>query len=124
MQSRFHTVADVLAAAATAADFCNFDGQVELSSVGIFGNQPLAIVVTWDDARAVELLLDAGAPINAKHEDGDTALHHAIRMGHFGIARLLIARGADQAIRNDEGKLARDYCWNEEWQGLGLSDGA
>ena len=52
--------------------------------------------------------------------DGDTALIHAIRMGEFTVARLLIARGANRDIRNDEGKLARDYCWEGEWKGLGL----
>ena len=60
----------------------------------IFGSQPLEIAVTWGEVQAVELLLDAGAAINAKHEGGNTALHHAIRMGNFGIARL-----ADQTRR-------------------------
>jgi hypothetical protein len=88
--------------------------------VGIFGCQPLKIVVTWDDLRAVELLLDAGAAINARHEGGDTALRHALRKGHFGLARWLIRRGASQCIPNDEGKLPRDLCWIGEWEGLGL----
>jgi hypothetical protein len=121
MNSRYRTAQEVLDDAATAVDFFGREEPLLLTSVGIFGNQPLAIVVTWDDANAVSILLDAGVPIDAQHEDGDTALHHAIRMGHFGIARLLVERGADQTIRNNEGKLARDYCWEGEWKGLGLS---
>ena len=54
------------------------------------------------DVRAVELLLDAGAAVNATHEGGDTALHHAVRMGNYRIARLLTGRGADQSIRNNQ----------------------
>ena len=110
--------------AASAVDFMGYEGPIECTSVGMFGSQPLKIVVTWGDVEAVRLLLDAGAPIDAPHEDGDTALHHAIRMGHFGVARLLIARGANQTFQNGEGKLARDYCHNSEWAELGLHDDA
>jgi ankyrin repeat protein len=124
MTSRYRTAQEVLADAATAVDFLGREEPLQLTSVGIFGNQPLKIVVTWDDANAVALLLDAGAPIDAQHEDGDTALHHAIRMGHFGVARVLIGRGANQCIRNNEGKLARDYCHDGEWKGLGLKHDA
>ena len=120
MSSRYRNVQEVLDDAASAVDFLGREEPLLLTSVGIFGNQPLSIVVTWGDANAVSLLLDAGAPIDAQHEGGDTALHHAIRMGHFEVARLLINRSADQTIRNSEGKLARDYCWEGEWQGLGL----
>jgi ankyrin repeat protein len=124
MNSRYRTAQEVLADAATAVDLLGREEPLLLTSVGIFGNQPLAIVVTWDDANAVALLLDAGAPIDAQHEDGDTALHHAIRMGHFGIVRLLIDRGANQTIRNSEGKFARDYCWEGEWKGQGFKHDA
>lgn len=121
MSSRFRTAAEVLETVGTVVEFSD-TSPVKIDSVGIFGSQPLKTVVTWDDPTAVELLLAAGAHIDAQHEDGDTALHHAIRMGHFAIVRLLVARGANQQIRNDEGKLPRDYCWSEEWAALGLSN--
>lgn len=120
MSSRFRTAEEVLETVGDVVEFGSIQ-PVRIDSVGIFGSQPLKIVVTWDDASAVQLLLDAGASIDAQHEEGDTALHHAIQMGHFAIARLLIGRGANQRIRNNEGKLPRDYCWNGEWAGLGLA---
>jgi hypothetical protein len=112
---------EVLDAVWDVIEFGSFTQRPKVDSVGAFGSQPLKVVVTWGDVRAVELLLDAGAPVNAKHEGGDTALHHAIRMANFGLARLLIGRGANQTIRNDEGKLPRDLCWTGEWEGLGLT---
>lgn len=47
------------------------------------------------------LLLDA-APgcINAQDADGDTPLHNAARGGFPEVVRLLLARGADAAVRN------------------------
>jgi ankyrin repeat protein len=102
-------------------EFSSFPNRPTVGSVGIFGSQPLKVAVTWGDPNAVALLLDAGAPIDAQHEGGDTALHHAIRMGYFGVARLLIGRSADQTIRNALGQLPRDLCWSGEWASLGLT---
>jgi ankyrin repeat protein len=102
-------------------EFGSFPNRPTLNSVGIFGSQPLKVAVSWGDPHAVALLLNAGAPIDAQHEGGDTALHHAIRMGHFDVARLLIGRSADQTIRNALGQLARDLCWSGEWASLGLT---
>jgi len=116
----YRNAEDVLDLIWKVVEFGSFSERPTVDSLGIFGSQPLKIAVTWDDLRAVELLLDAGAAIDARHEGGDTALHHALRMGHFGLARWLIRRGANQSIRNDDGKLPRDLCWSGEWEGLGL----
>jgi len=120
MNSRYDSVDDVLDAVWGTAEFDGFEERPTVDSKGIFGSHPLKTVVTWNDPEPVRLLLDAGADINEHHEGGDTALHHAIRLGNFSVARLLIERGADQTIRNNERKLPRDYCWSGEWEGLGL----
>lgn len=51
--------------------------------------------------RIVELLLGAGADVNAKpaRSNGCTALTAAIRQGHLNIVKLLIERGADVNAR-------------------------
>jgi hypothetical protein len=120
MASRYTTATQVLESVAGTVGFADHPRPLSVTSVGIFTSQPLNVAVTWGDPVAVGLLLDAGAPIDAKHEHGDTALIHAIRMREFGVARLLLNRGANKSIRNDEGKLARDYCPNDECRDLGL----
>jgi hypothetical protein len=118
---RTYTHADeVLDDVWAVVEFGSFPQRPTVNSVGIFGSGPLKVATSWGDTNAVSLLLDAGADINARHEGGDTALHHALRMSHFAVARLLIQRGADQNFRNDDGKLPRDLCWSGEWQDLGL----
>ena len=47
------------------------------------------------DVPALEALLDAGADLNARDEQGQTALMNASRDGHTAMVRLLVARGAD-----------------------------
>jgi ankyrin repeat protein len=116
----FRNAEEVLDAVADASYFSPDVVRPDLNTPNIFGDRPLQVVITWGDINAVKLLLDAGAPLNAKNENGNTALHHALQMGQFAIARCLITAGADQSIRNDEGKLPRDMCWEGEWGSLGL----
>jgi len=56
-----------------------------------------ALVEAAADGRteSVRLMLDAGFPIQARGEDGGTALHHAAFAGSASTVRLLIERGAD-----------------------------
>ena len=48
-----------------------------------------------DFAAGVATLLDLGVPVDGRDETGQTALHHAVRLGRFGIVRMLLQRGAD-----------------------------
>jgi ankyrin repeat protein len=48
----------------------------------------------WGDSEIVQLLLDAGARVDATDAQGRTALHHACSIGHVEVARLLISRDA------------------------------
>jgi ankyrin repeat protein len=52
---------------------------------------------------AVNLMLDAGWPIDTRGRWGGSALHQALVAGQVEVARLLIERGADLLIRNDYG---------------------
>jgi ankyrin repeat protein len=54
----------------------------------------------------VELLLDAGAPVQRRDEPGFTALRIAVRWGDDDVATLLVARGADaSAVTNGDRAL-------------------
>lgn len=50
---------------------------------------------------AVELLLDAGWPVDSRDDLGETALHSAAYHGHAQTVRLLIDRGADIDAREE-----------------------
>lgn len=52
------------------------------------------------------LLISHGALVDAKDENGETALHHAARNRNYKTFRALLACGADKGIRNREGLLA------------------
>mmetsp|Transcript_27357 Transcript_27357/g.42058 ORF Transcript_27357/g.42058 Transcript_27357/m.42058 type:complete len:416 (+) Transcript_27357:54-1301(+) len=53
---------------------------------------------------------DLGIDVNALDSNGDTALHDAARFGHIEVCKLLLDRGADLAIANNDGKTVRDVA--------------
>ena len=77
------------------------------SSVVTFGqtsnqqlNDQFWEAVRKGDAAAVVALLDKGADVNAKFRYGTTALFKAAERGHLEIVKILLARGADVAVRD------------------------
>jgi ankyrin repeat protein len=106
---KYNTVEDVLARLQHVVEFCN----VELTSVnqtGIGKNTPLAIVAGWGDVRAARLLIDAGADVNTKVEDGETALHRAVANQRKEIIRLLLDSGASKSERDDDGRTPKELA--------------
>ena len=52
--------------------------------------------------KIVQILLDAGAEINAQEEDGSSALITASGGGHKKIVQMLLERGADVNAQGGE----------------------
>ncbi|KAF0696248.1 Aste57867_12946 [Aphanomyces stellatus] len=61
---------------------------------------PLHWAVRIGDARAVTLLLDAGASPHAVDNNHDTPLHYAVAGDALDVAELLVARGANVSAVN------------------------
>jgi Ankyrin repeats (3 copies)/Ankyrin repeats (many copies) len=68
------------------------------------GYTPLHYAIGANLIDVVKAFLDAGAHINAKDKIGDTPLHTAVRcyQDKTDMVRLLVERGADIKIRNDD----------------------
>ena len=78
------------------------------------GFTPLHSAVATDAAAAdlelVRRLLDAGADPNARSASGGTPLHTAAFTGDRRVLDLLLARGGDASIRNEQGNTAADIA--------------
>lgn len=64
---------------------------------------PLSWATMMGHAKAAELLLQLGADVNVRQEDGGTPLHIAASLGRAEIAELLIKEGADVNAKNRGG---------------------
>src|SRR5688572_29440430 len=66
-----------------------------------FASSPKALfeAARIDNVAAVALILDLGTPVNARGDDGETALHLAAASNATGVLSVLLARGADPDVR-------------------------
>ncbi len=70
---------------------------------------PLTAAVTLGDANMVDLLLEAGALVNAKGEGGTTALYQAAVTDGPELAQRLIDAGANMAAKTSRGDTPLHY---------------
>ncbi|MGB6063731.1 MAG: ankyrin repeat domain-containing protein [Desulfomonilaceae bacterium] len=86
-------------------------GGVETAS----GSTALSLAALTGQAEVAELLLEAGADIDARDFDGRTALFEAALSGHLQVVVILLARGADVHVRDISGRtaLTEANVWGE-----------
>ena len=63
----------------------------------------MIIAARFGSIEVVKSLIEAGASLEIQNQEGDTALHIAIKNGRTEIAKLLIAAEAPLEIQNKYG---------------------
>ncbi len=74
------------------------------------GWSPVLYAAGAPDAKALALLLERGAPANARSPNGTTPLMMAARYGTEAAVDLLLGHGADPKLRNDHQLSAGDFA--------------
>lgn len=69
---------------------------------------PLITAAALGRTEAAKILIDAGADLNYRNNDGSTALHTAAFFCHIEIVEALLAKGADKTLKNNGGRTAYD----------------
>jgi ankyrin repeat protein len=83
----------------------------EVNAVDKGGYTALMLAVSNNHTHVVEALLDAGADVNhVETTRGWTALIWAANLGHRDMAKILLFRGAEPAVKDYEGLTARDWA--------------
>lgn len=72
------------------------------------GETALRVAALRNQVAAAELLLAAGAKVDAVGSIGSTPLHDAVRSGSYGMIQLLLARGANPHARDENGETPLD----------------
>ncbi|OQR87074.1 hypothetical protein ACHHYP_09567 [Achlya hypogyna] len=86
----------------------HLSGALDLASIVTSGNHPLVhAMAELGHNEILEMLLTAGAPVDAIEEDGETALHFAARSGNARGVELLLLAGANTDVVTPVGLLCR-----------------
>ncbi len=72
--------------------------------------QPLHSAAAGRQLGIMRMLLERGAPVNARQHLGWTALHEAANQGNREMVETLLRHGADPALGNDDGKTPADIA--------------
>ena len=72
------------------------------------GSTPLITAASFGKIKIAKALIDAGADLTLKNNDGATALHSAAFFCRVEIVQLLIDAKADKSVRNNFGATARE----------------
>jgi len=76
---------------------------------------PLHAAVQHRRKNVVVWLLEHGANVNARTEDGSTALALAAYNGDLEMVKMLIERGADPSVKNQQGFSTLDVVDQMQW---------
>jgi len=75
------------------------------------GFTPLVLATYLNQKAVTELLLDHSADINAQDAMmGNTALMGVCFKGSYELAKLLVDKGADTTLKNNQGETALDFA--------------
>ena len=74
------------------------------------GDTPLHVVTFGNRVEAAQVLIAAGADVNAIGDMSETPLHVATRQGFVPIARALLVAGADPDKVSEFGRSSREYA--------------
>src|SRR5450432_2550051 len=70
------------------------------------GSSPLISACLFGKTAMAKMLIEAGADLNSRNNDGSTALHTASFFCRPEIVRMLLDKGADKTIKNRYGSTA------------------
>jgi ankyrin repeat protein len=83
---------------------------IRARSSNAMNNHPIHAAAAGKRPEIVDLLIAAGADVNATQAGGFTPLHAAAQNGDVDMAKALLAGGADANIRADNGQLPLDLA--------------
>lgn len=85
------------------------------------GNNLLHVACQNNNRRVAKLLIKAGINLNKQNLNGNTPLHYCYAYAFTQLAEFLIAKGADESLSNNDGKLPYEGLGKDETEQTGAA---
>jgi ankyrin repeat protein len=108
------TLQEVLEDAAALDEFAGLS-EIHVNTRGVTGQTPLHWMATLGDVAAADLLVKAGAVVDAQDRQGNSPLHEAVRSRQHLVVRLLVERGARTGLKNVAGDTPLTLAESERY---------
>lgn len=95
------------------------DYRMQVNVVDNNGNTALHVAAWWSSSKIVRQLLDAGAKVNARNNEGEVPLLHAVRLYRGpgnSVVEELMAANADIHAENNNGYSPYKAALNSEYK--------
>lgn len=90
------------------------EDKIDVNCFNEYGHTALSTAAFVGSMKCCKILVELGAEVGKRDEDGWTAMHYAMAKGYLDIVKYLIMCGGDIYVQNNDGDSPLEFVEDEE----------